>query len=63
MNHDISSAIGELVETQGSSLTAAEAISKLKESFSDAQLEEFYKALNFPNLEQAVQAIINDIKG
>lgn len=63
MNHKISSAIGEIVEAQGSSLTAAEAIAKLKERFSDAELEEFYKALNFSNLEQAVQAIINDIKG
>lgn len=52
-----------MLEAQGSSLTAAEAIAKLKESFSDAELEEFYKALNFGNLEQAVEALIKDIKG
>ena len=63
MNHKISSAIGEIVEAQGSSLSAAEAIAKLKEQFSDSELEDFYKVLNFSNLEQAVQAIINDIKG
>lgn len=63
MNHKISSAIGEMLDAQGSSLTAAEAIAKLKGSFSDAELEEFYKALNFGNLEQAVEALIKDIKG
>ncbi|HBR30234.1 MAG TPA: hypothetical protein DD734_08470 [Firmicutes bacterium] len=63
MNHKISSAIGEIVEAQGSSLSAADAIVKLKEQFSDSELEDFYKVLNFSNLEQAVQAIISDIKG
>jgi hypothetical protein len=63
MNHGISSAIGELIETQGPSLTASEAIAKLKGMFSDAELEEFYQQLKFPDLEQAVQAIISDIKG
>ncbi|NLW60686.1 MAG: hypothetical protein GX073_10150 [Firmicutes bacterium] len=63
MNHAISSAIGEILEAQGTSLSAAEVIAKLKERFSDAELDEFYKALNFSSLEQAVQAIINDIKG
>ncbi len=63
MNHQISSAIGDILESQGGSVTAAEAITKLKRMFSDAELEEFYKELNFPDLEQAVQAIITDIKG
>ena len=63
MNHKISSAIGDLVEAKGSSLSVAEAIAKLKEKFPDSELEEFYQALNFSNLEQAVQAIICDIKG
>lgn len=62
MNHKISSVIGEMVEAQ-SSLTATEAIAKLKETFSDSELEEFYKTLDFTSLEQAVQAIISDIKG
>ena len=63
MNHKISSAIGEIVEAQGSSLPTAEVIAKLKEQFPDAELEDFYKVLKFSNLEQAVQAIISDIKG
>ncbi|NLY90563.1 MAG: hypothetical protein GX081_03020 [Firmicutes bacterium] len=63
MNHKISAAIGDILESQGGSLTVTEAISKLKGMFSDAELEEFYKELNFPDLEQAVQAIISDIKG
>lgn len=63
MNHKISSAIGEIIEAQGPSLSTAEAIDKLKEQFSDAELEGFYKVLNFSNLEQAVQALIDDIKG
>ena len=63
MNHKISSALGELIEAEGSSLTAAAAISKLKAMFPASELDEFYKELNFPDLEQAVQAIISDIKG
>jgi uncharacterized protein (DUF433 family) len=63
MNHEISAAIGEIIEARGSSLPVAEAVAKLKEQFSDAELEDFYKVLNFTNLEQAVQALINDIKG
>ena len=63
MNHKISSAIGEILESQGGSLTVTEAITKLKSMFSEAELEEFYQELNFPSLEQAVQAIISDIKG
>ena len=63
MNHKISSAIGDILESQGASVTVTEAITKLKGMFSDAELEEFYKELNFSDLEQAVQAIMNDIRG
>ena len=63
MNHNISSTIGDILEEQGTSLSISEVVSKLKEMFPEAELEEFYKELKFSDLEQAVKAIIEDIKG
>jgi hypothetical protein len=63
MNHNISSTIGDILEEQGTSLSISEVVSKLKEMFPEAELEEFYKELKFNDLEQAVKAIIDDIKG
>lgn len=63
MNHQISNTIGELLETQGASLSIADFIAQLKAKYSEPELEKFYQALNFNNLEQAVKAIVEDIKG
>lgn len=63
MNHKISSAIGEILEEQGTSLAVAEVISKLKTMFPETELNEFSKVLGFDDLEQAVKAIMNDITG
>ena len=63
MNHNISSAIGEILEGQGTSLAVTEVISKLKTMFSETELNDFSKELGFNDLEQAVKAIMNDITG
>ncbi len=63
MNHNISSAIGEILEGQGTSLAVTEVISKLQTMFSETELNDFSKELGFNDLEQAVKAIMNDITG
>ena len=63
MNHQISNTIGEIIETQGASLSIADFISQLKAKYPESELEKFYKELNFSDLEQAVKAIVDDIKG
>lgn len=63
MNHQISSTIGEIVEAQGAALSISDLISQLKAKYPESELEEFYKELNFSDFEQAIKAIVNDIKG
>ncbi len=63
MNHQISNTIGELLEKHGASLSIADFITQLKAKYSESDLEKFYQELNFSSLEQAVKAIVDDIKG
>ena len=64
MNHQISNTIGEdPLKRREASLSIDDFISQLKANIQSRNWNNSIKDLNFSDLEQAVKAIVDDIKG